>query len=128
MNLIIQHVEVHVTSIEQAREFYVNKLGLEILDDLPEINLLAVKAGQVRISIFGGFNPKDENDWKKCGAHLIFRTENLEQVIEELKGRGVVFTGEIAEAGGFIRDISTSDPDGNLVEFAEYLRDPLKAI
>ncbi len=126
MNLTIQHIEVHVNSIEKAREFYVDKLGLTILDDMPDMNLLAVKAGGVRVSIFGGFGEKEENNNKKSGTHIIFRTDNLKNTIEELKKRGVVFTGEIVEAGGFIRDIPTIEPDGNIIEFAEYLRDPLK--
>jgi hypothetical protein len=37
----------------------------------------------------------------------------------------VVLTGGIVEAGGFIRDIATVDPDGNAVEFAEYFWNPL---
>ena len=84
MNLIIQHIEVHVTSIEKAREFYVNKLGLSVLDDMPNLNLLAIKAGNVRISIFGGFDPKNGKDNKKSGTHIIFRTQNLEKAIETL--------------------------------------------
>lgn len=125
MELELQHVEVHVTSLDAAREFYVDKLGLPVLDDLPELSLLAVRAGPVRISIFGGFDPLAEGDTAKAGTHLIFRTHDLERTIEKLRGRGIEFTGEIVEAGGFIRDIATIDPDGNVVEFAQYLRDPL---
>jgi catechol 2,3-dioxygenase-like lactoylglutathione lyase family enzyme len=125
MELQLHHVEVHVTSVDQAREFYVDKLGLPILDDMPELNLLAVRAGPVRISIFGGYQPKDPADPQKCGTHLIFRTDNLDETIGELRTRGVHFPGTVVEAGGFIKDIATQDPDGNIVEFAEYLRDPL---
>src|SRR6478736_2970154 len=125
MQLEIQHVEVHVSSVEKARLFYVDQLGLEILDEMQELNLLALKAGNVRISIFGGFEP-NLNQEKKTGTHLIFRTNNLDETIEKLKTKGVTFKGEVFEAPGFICGIATSDPDGNIVEFAEYLRDPLK--
>ncbi len=125
MELELQHVEVHVTSLDAARDFYVDKLGLAVLDDLPDLKLLAVRAGPVRISIFGGFEPRAAEDNAKAGTHLIFRTTKLEDTIATLRERGVEFTGEIVEAGGFIRDIATTDPDGNVVEFAEYLRDPL---
>lgn len=125
MDLSIQHCEVHVTSIGKVRDFYTNKLGLPVLDDMPELNLLAVKAGSVRLSIFGGYAPKAEGDEERCGCHVIFRTDDLEATIDELSARGVVFQGEFTEAGGFIRDIATTDPDGNRIEIAQYLRDPL---
>jgi catechol 2,3-dioxygenase-like lactoylglutathione lyase family enzyme len=124
MDLGLEHVEVHVTALDAARRFYVDQLGLEVLDDLPALDMFAVRAGQVRISIFGGYEPKVRDD-RACGTHLIFRVPDLDEAIEQLTIRGVVFTGGIVEAGGFIRDIATVDPDGNTVEFAEYLRDPL---
>jgi predicted enzyme related to lactoylglutathione lyase len=126
MNLQLQHVEIHVSSLEKAKDFYVTKLGLEILEEIPSLNLLAVKAGAVRISIFGGYEPNPNPFEKKAGTHIILRTENIETTKEELTKRGVVFKGEIFEAPGFIRDIATTDPDGNVIEIAEYQRDPLK--
>ena len=36
--------------------------------------------------------------------------------------------GEIFEAQGFIRDIATTNPDGNVIEIVQYLRDPLKKV
>ena len=125
MRLELQHVEIHVSSLANAREFYIDKLGLELLEDLPELNLIAVKAGDVRISVFGGYEPNPASVSSRVGTHIILRTDDLEQTIQELERRGVVFTGEIVEAGGFIRDIATTDADGNRIEIAQYLRDPL---
>ena len=48
MNLKIQHVEVHVSSLSVAKEFYVSKLGLEVLEEIPPINIMALRAGNVR--------------------------------------------------------------------------------
>lgn len=124
MDLSLQHVEVRVSSLDAARRFYVDQLGLEVLDDLPALDMFAVRAGSVRISIFGGYEPTVRND-RACGTHLIFRVSDLGAAIEELTSRGVVFAGDVVEAGGFIRDIAAVDPDGNTVEFAEYLRNPL---
>lgn len=125
MDLEVPHIEVHVTSVARAREFYVDKLELVVLYDIPELDLLAVRAGPVRISIFGGYMPREDGDELRCGTHLIFRTTDLNRTIAALTERGVAFTGEVVEASAFIRDIATTDPDGNVVEFAEYLRDPL---
>jgi catechol-2,3-dioxygenase len=49
--LTIQHIEFHVSSSERAKYFHINQLGLEIIEELPHFNLIALKAGQVRISI-----------------------------------------------------------------------------
>ncbi len=125
MDLIIQHVEVHVSSIEQAKQFYVDQLGLEVLEERPELNLLALKAGSVRVSIFGGFEKSENPGDKKTGTHIIFRTENIEETVKELRDRGTVFTGDVFEAPGFIRGIALMDPDRNVIEIVEYLRDPL---
>lgn len=125
MRLEIQHVEIHVSSLQRAKEFYVGQLGLEVLEELPSLNLLALKAGDVRISVFGGYEPNEAPFAKKASTHIIFRTADLDATVRELRNRGVVFTGDVFEAPGFIRDIATLDPDGNVIEIAEYLRDPL---
>jgi glyoxylase I family protein len=128
MNLEIQHIEVHVSSLEKAREFYVTKLGLEVIEETPALNLFSVRAGGVRISIFGGYEPNTNPFEKKASTHIIFRTDNIVKTMDELTNRGLQFKGEIFEAPGFIRDIATTDPDGNVIEIAEYLRDPLKKV
>lgn len=125
MDLVIQHIEIHVSSVEKAKEFYVTKLGLDVLEDRPELNLLALKAGDVRISIFGGYMKDETSSDTKTGTHIIFRTDDIEATVTALQGRGVLFSGGIFEAPGFLRGIATTDPDGNTIEIAEYLRDPL---
>lgn len=128
MNLEIQHIEVHVSSLEKARDFYVRQLGLKVIEETPALNLFSVRAGSVRISIFAGYETQTEKREKQTGTHIIFRTQDISKTIAELKERGVVFKGEIFEAPGFIKGITTEDPDGNIIEVAEYLRDPLKGI
>jgi len=125
LKLTLQHVEIHVSSIPEAREFYIDKLGLELLDETPALDLIAVRAGSVRISLFGGYVRNQTPNSNHVGTHIILRTDDLEQTIAELESRGVTFRGEVVEAGGFIKDIETMDPDGNVIEIAEYLRDPL---
>ena len=125
MKLEIQHIEIHVSSLDNARQFYVDALGLDILEEVPAINLLSVRAGGVRISIFGGFKQKKQMVHKTIGTHIIFKTGNLKESIETLQQRGIIFSSPILEAPGFLKSICTSDPDGNLIEIAEYFRDPL---
>jgi len=126
MEFTIQHIEIHVSSLETAKAFYAGKLGLEVLEEIPVINLLALRAGQVRLSIFGGYEPNNGRDTKKAGAHFVFRTNDIDATYLELKAKGVVFDQGVMEAPGFVRYLTTHDPDGNTIEFGQYLRGPLE--
>jgi catechol 2,3-dioxygenase-like lactoylglutathione lyase family enzyme len=118
------HIEVHVTDLAAARHFYVEQLGMAVLQQAPAIALLAVKAGGIRVSIFGDRAAADQAG----PTHLVLGTIDLDREIGRLQARGVVFEEPVIEAPGFCRFIQTRDPDGNLVEIAQYLRDPLVAV
>lgn len=115
-----------MSSLEKPKEFYVEKLGLEVLDEIPGLHLISLRAGGVRISIFGGFQAKSPNAKNQAGTHLVFRTEDIEKTVEELKSKSVVFKGGITEAPGFVKFAETTVFDGNVIEFGQYLRDPLQ--
>ena len=87
---------------------------------------MALRAGDVRISVFGGFEPDVKRGQQKAGAHFVFRTVDIEATYKVLKSRGIIFEKEITEAPGFVRFLTTYDPDGNRIEFGQYLRDPLE--
>lgn len=119
----IVHLEVTVSSLVKARQFYVDTLGLEVLEENPAIPLLALRAGHVRISIFQ--RPGTSASGAHQPVHFVLKTDDIEKSYKLLTQRGVVFTSGITEAPGFIRFITTHDPDGNLIEIGQYLRDPL---
>ena len=119
------HFEIHVHSLEAAQVFYVDKLGFELIQFKPELHLLAVKAGTVRISIFADASQQDVAAAGRAGGHIIFRTHKLSATIEALQSAGIDVP-RVSEAPGFMKYISLRDPSGNLLEIAEYMRDPLK--
>ncbi len=121
------HFGIHVHSLAEAHEFYVETLGFEILQHIPAINLLAVKAGNIRISIFADRAAHEIGVAANAGGQIIFRTSSLAATIDALKNAGMEIPS-IQEAPGFMKFISLRDPSGNLIEIAEYLRDPLAAI
>ena len=53
MHVTDLHFELHVYDLEAARRFYVDQLGLPVLQETPAMNLLAVLVGRSRMSIFG---------------------------------------------------------------------------
>jgi predicted enzyme related to lactoylglutathione lyase len=124
MELTSCHVELHVSDLNAARRFYVDQLGLEILQETPAINLLAVRAGTLRLSIFG----MEAAPSGPGPVHVVLTSLDLDRTVKQMQERGVIFAGAVIEAPGFCRYVQTRDPAGNLVGIAQYLRDPLMSI
>ena len=96
MNLgAMHHVAIIVSDIEKAREFYVEKLGFEILHDLyrpqQEDYRLDVQLGTIRLEIFGKKNaPTRVTNPEALGLrHLAFYVEDVEAVSAELNSLGI---------------------------------------
>jgi catechol 2,3-dioxygenase-like lactoylglutathione lyase family enzyme len=122
-DLTCRHVELRVTDLDAARRFYVDQLGLEVLQHAPAIQLLALRAGPVRLSIFGGLAKP-----AAAGAcHLVFGVADLDAAIAALRAAGIE-AADAQEAPGFLRFSAIRDPNGTLIELAEYLRDPLAPV
>ena len=51
MHVTDLHFEPHVYDLEAARRFYVDQLGLPVLQETPAMKLLAVLVGRSRMSI-----------------------------------------------------------------------------
>lgn len=113
-------MELKTRSLTAARAFYVDQLGLRVVQEASAIKLLALTAGGLRLSIF-----ETDAAIADHAAHVIYRTDDLEKMRAELSARGVTFEGEVREAPGFMRYLVTRDPDGRPVEIAQYLREPL---
>lgn len=107
--LTSNHFEVHVHSLDEARVFYVDQLKLPLLQETSAIKLLAVKAGEIRLSIFADRTVQEVTAAAAAGGHLILRTSNLEETIRALREYGLPLS-EISEAPGFVRFVSTQDP------------------
>jgi predicted enzyme related to lactoylglutathione lyase len=124
MGFISSHFGLNVRDLPAAKRFYCEQLGLPILQETPAINLLAVRAGEVRLSIFGGRTDSDGPG----PSQIILATGDLNAAIADLESRGVKIDGAPKEAPGFMRFVYVSDPDGNAIGIVEYLRDPLAPI
>lgn len=122
----VHHIAIIVSDIEKAREFYVEKLGFEVVresyrkerDDW-KLNLRVDE--HTELEIFAEKNPpKRVNRPEACGLrHLAFRVESVEETVKELAEMGVEcepirtdsFTGE--KMTFFL------DPDGLPLELHE---------
>lgn len=127
--LMIHHVAIIVSDYEKAKEFYVEKLGFEVIRENfreeREDWKLDLRIGKgpeaTELEIFAEKNPpKRVNRPEACGLrHLAFRVDDIEAVVQELKMLGI-------ECEPIRRDTYTDkkmtflfDPDGLPLELHE---------
>lgn len=121
----IHHVAIIVSSYERAREFYVEKLGFEIIrenyraerDDYK----LDLRLGDAELEIFGMKNPPERvSNPEACGLrHLAFHVDNIEEVIAELEGKGIVCEPVRTDEFTMKKMTFFRDPDGLPLELHE---------
>ncbi|EQC69776.1 Hypothetical protein YaeR [Streptococcus sp. HSISB1] len=102
----VHHVALIVSDYDKSRDFYVNKLGFEVIREnhRPERHdyKLDLKCGSIELEIFGNklsdpeyvAPPKrvgqPEYHMEACGLrHLAFYVENIEAYKEELESMGI---------------------------------------
>lgn len=122
----IHHIAIIVSDIEKAREFYIEKLGFEVIrenyraergdwkldlrvDEHTELEIFAEKNSPQRVS-----RPE------ACGLrHLAFRVESVEETVKELKSLGIEC--EPVRFDTYTKDKMTffHDPDGLPIEIHE---------
>ena len=111
----IHHVTIIVSDYDSSRDFYVNKLGFEIIREnyRPERHdyKLDLRCGDIELEIFGNKTsalayvepPKRLSYPEACGLrHLAFKVANIEEVVKSLEEKGIscqpirkdTFTGE----------------------------------
>jgi catechol 2,3-dioxygenase-like lactoylglutathione lyase family enzyme len=121
MKFECKHLSYSVSDKKAMKEFYADKLGLELLDDGERF--FAVRAGDVRFSFFAGGNkytiPEDA-----AGMGIILKTENINDARAFVLGKDITLLNDIIEAPNFMKFFTLEDPDGNIVHIGEYLADP----
>ena len=94
----IHHVAIIVSDYQKSRDFYVNKLGFEIIRENYREQRgdykLDLKLGDCELEIFGiPGSPARLNYPEACGLrHLCFRVESVEEAVRELAALGIEAT------------------------------------
>jgi len=118
------HFELHVRDLAAAKQFYVDRLGLTVLQETDSMNLLAVRVGNSRMSIFG--DRTEENG--PSHSQIILAVDDIVEAVGELQINGVDVSGPPISAGTFLKFVTIIDPDGNKVAISQYLRPPIEPI
>lgn len=105
-------ISVPVSDQDRALAFYVDVLGLEVIDDSPMGPTMrwvrvAPRLAQTSITLVTWFPSMVPGSLKG----LLFNTDNLEDDIVRFRAAGVEVSGVQEEAWG--RYVTLDDPDGN---------------
>ena len=91
----IHHVAIICSNYEISKEFYVDKLGFEIVREIyreeRQSYKLDLKLGESQIELFSFPNsPKRPSYPEACGLrHLAFEVDDIEEAVKELKGKNI---------------------------------------
>ena len=121
----LHHIAIVVSDYQRSKDFYVNKLGFEIIleehrpaqDDIK----LEVQLGNCFLEIFGKRNPPP-NPGKPlpCGVwHLCFHAPDLDQTIARLNAAGIPTDPIMINGSNGKRIAFFYDPDGLPLELHE---------
>ena len=92
----IHHVAVICSDYKKSKEFYVEKLGFEIENEVYREERDSYKldlkvAGIYQIELFSFPNPPERVNAPEARGlrHLAFEVDNLEEIVTELKKKGI---------------------------------------
>jgi catechol 2,3-dioxygenase-like lactoylglutathione lyase family enzyme len=130
----VSELVLEVAELERAERFYVEKLGLPVVERWPHRNAVWVLAGATRIGLW---ESQVGLEGSQGGKHVHFamqvEDDEFEPLVARLRERGLdVPLHEFSGLGGVERPTRAAyvtDPDGHLVEFwtatmSDYLEGP----
>ena len=121
----LHHIAIICSDYKQAKEFYVDKLGLPLIREVyrPERRdyILTLLVGTVEIELFIMEDPplRVTNPEARGLRHLAFHVENIEPVIQWLNGMGIETEPVRVDPFTGGRMTFFRDPDGLPLELHE---------
>jgi catechol 2,3-dioxygenase-like lactoylglutathione lyase family enzyme len=111
-----------VASVEKSIEFYSGKIGLKVAwNSAPAFAMIRHGAGTLGLLSIDEARKEgveDSSPKQKAAIHVEFTTDNLDELFEELKAKGIVFH-QPPHDEPWERSMTAYDPDGYAVEFAQ---------
>lgn len=121
----ITHLAFTVSNMEQALDFYCNKLGFErafsIEDDKgnPWIEYIKICNGQF-IELFHGGKNKNNISFDTIGySHLSIEVEDIYEIAEFVTSKGITLDVQPRQGKDTNFQCWIKDPDGNRIEFMQ---------
>ena len=121
----LDHLVLTVADVDATVEFYTRVLGMQAVTFGPGRTALTFGHSKINLHRAGHeFEPKAHRPTPGSADLCLIADGSLDQVIEELAGRGVpIEEGPVERTGatGPIRSVYFRDPDRNLIEVSTYL-------
>jgi len=108
-----------VKNLTASKIFFVEVLGLELTEEHEDC--IKLKAGQHVIILFQGDSESIEyNHGYNANSTLVFSVDDLDEKIEQLKSKGIVFVHQTPNQNRWGRYAAFKDPSGIVHELMEY--------
>jgi glyoxylase I family protein len=106
----IHHVSINVNDVGEALAFYTGVLGFVQRDDRPGLGIDGawLDVGDQQVHLIKAEVPPSK------GQHYAIRVDDMDKVIEELRGRGV----RVSDPMPVVENLQAflTDPSGNTIE------------
>ena len=112
---------VSTADIKKAKDFFANKLGLEVTSEATEYGWLELKAANSKFLL--GVGECNESSPVKPGQNAVL-TMDVEDIVAakaELEKKGIVTEGDIIEVPGHVKMLFFKDTDGNYYQLVQDL-------
>ncbi|MBC3767137.1 VOC family protein [Neptunicella marina] len=108
-----------VYNLQISKDFYVNVLGLEVIEEFA--GGVKLNIGNHEVYMFqGGMESIEYEHGYNANSTLVFTVEDLDKQIEELKSKGVVFVHKSPNQNKWGRYAAFKDPSGIVHELMEF--------
>lgn len=108
-----------VKDLQQSKDFYVNILGLEIVEEHKDA--VKLKLNDHEVFMFQGTSRCiDYEHGSDANSTLIFSVVNLDQKIEELESVGIEIVHDVPSENKWGRYSGFKDPSGIVHEIMEF--------
>lgn len=122
------HIAFRVADLDAAIDFYTNVFGMELMfreEDAEHgeaFAYFALDGGNLELlqQLDAPAPPATKPAPPWC-PHLALRTDDLDNVVATLTERGVPIAKGPLEIAGRVRWLYAADPDGNMIEFVQWL-------
>jgi catechol 2,3-dioxygenase-like lactoylglutathione lyase family enzyme len=108
------HIEIFAQDPLRSLEFYQHVLGFELVS-IQSNQLIWLRKGDLEILLRPGQPPTPTSHYENSALGLVWYTEQLEQVLENLKQRGLEIKGTVDSDKCY----TFTDPDGNWFQLVD---------
>ncbi len=122
----VLHFTIPVKNLDRSEKFYTEILGFKKIGRTDRI--VFMQAGDDYFNLTFSENPIAANAGNRHEIHSAFRVtpQTYEEVLKVMPAKGIeIFKQEDRRAGVFVgRSAYIRDPDGNVIEFIDLVREP----